>query len=277
MRVRWPGVVGVAMMLGLLQPAAAAELIFGIEPFFNPRTLATAFKSVRDHMGNRSGSKVVSATAAGYEPFMRRWLSGEFDLALAGPNMGLLAAQQAGYLQLFRCNTPLKIDLVVERNSAYHTPQDLAGQVIALPDALLIDAMAGAEFFSSPPQGAAVPVSFRNNEYTNSATLMLLRGEAAAAAVNHDALLLMSPQIRDEVRIIAQSRALGSMVVMVHPRVPVETRARLRAAIIEFLQQTDPKRNVFAQVCRPGEALLGEQEMSLLAPYVERLRRGLQP
>ena len=259
----------------LATSAKAAEIVLGIEPFFNPRTLATAFKSVRDFLSERSGAKVVATTAANYEQFMQQWLNGEFDMVLAGPNLSLLAAQKAGYQQLFRCATPLRIDLVVEGNSPYQTPQDLADKVVALPNAWLLDAMLGAEFFRPPFTQQPVAVNFRHNDYTNSATLMMLRGEAAAAAVNHDALLLMSPQIRDEVRVIAQSKPYGSMMVMTHPRMTAERRSKLRDALIEFLAGSDPKRNIFSQVCRPSDKLLGEQEMQQLAPYVESLRRSL--
>lgn len=263
------------LMWCLAVPARASEIVLGIEPFFNPRSLATAFKTVRDFLSERSGAKVVSTTAANYEQFMQQWLNGEFDMVLAGPNFSLLAAQKAGYQQLFRCATPLRIDLVVERNSPYQLPQDLAGKVVALPDGLLLDAVLGAEFFRPPFSPQSVAVNFRHNDYTNSATLMMLRGEAAAAAVNHDALMLMSPQIRDEVRVIAQSKPYGSMLVMTHPRMTAERRGKLRDALIEFLGATDPKRNIFSQVCRPSDRLLSEQEVQQLAPYVESLRRSL--
>lgn len=271
--------LGLATLLGLAllhgPVALADELNLGLEPFFQPRTLANAFKSVRDFLGDQTGKKIVASTAPGYEQFLRQILKSDYDILLTGPSIGLLAEKHAGYRPIFRCAGSLKVDLVVQKDSPYQTAADLAGQAVALPDSLVIDSMLAEEFFRPPFTARNISISFKHNDFSNNATLMMLRGDAAAAAVNHDAMLLMSPQIQDDLRVIAQSKTYGNMLVLVHPRIDAATGSRLRDAIIHFLTITDPRRNLFTQVCRPSDKLLTEQEARQLAPYVTEMQRRL--
>jgi len=267
------------LLLLLAQQSAqanpATEISFGIEPLLSARTLATAFQGVRDFVGSRSGSKVVVGTAVNYDQFVQQLLGGEFDLAFIGPHSSLLASQKAGYLPLFKCEGAMKAVLIVDRNSAYQKPQDLKGQIVALPDHLTLGAMLGTEFFRPPQLPAPVDVSFKYNDYSNSAALMLLRGDAAAAVVILQTLRVMSPEIQKSVRILTESKPVPHMVIVVHPRVTPEKRVRLRDALVEFTRVTDPRRNIFVQSCKPGDQLLSEQETRQLQPYVEELRRRL--
>lgn len=266
-----------AAMVGMLgvNPCAADEISLGLEPFFQPRSLANSFKSVRDYLSEKIGSKVFTVTAPNYEQFLRQTVKGEYDLLLAGPSIGLLAEKHAGYRPIFRCAGSLKVDLVVQKDSPYQTSADLAGLSVALPDSLVIDSILAEEFFRPPFAARNISVNYKHNDFSNNATLMMLRGDAVAAAVNHDAMLLMSPQIQDDLRVIAQSKTYGNMLVLVHPRIDTATGSRLRDAIIHFLTITDPRRNLFTQVCRPSDKLLTEQEARQLVPYVTEMQRRL--
>lgn len=267
------------LCLGLQQQALAAapagEIWFGVEPLLSARTLATAFQSVRDFIGDRSGSKVVIGTAPNYDQFVQQLLAGEFDLAFIGPHSSLLAAQKAGYLPLFKCEGSMKAVLIVDKNSPYHKAQDLKGMTVALPDHLTLGAMLGTEFFRPPFTPQPVDVSLKFNDYSNSAAMMLVRGDAAAAVVILQTLKVMSPEIQNSVRILTESKPVPHMMVMVHPRVAPEKRIRLRDALIEFTRVTDPKRSILVQSCHPSDKLLSDQEVRQLTPYVDELRRRL--
>ena len=100
-------------------------------------------------------------------------------------------------------------------------------------------------------------------------------GDAAAAVVIQSALKIMSPEIQNNVRVLAESMAVPHMVIIVHQRVNAEKRQKLHDAILEFVRMTDPRRNMFVQSCRPSDKLLSEQEAKQLGPYVDELKRRL--
>lgn len=259
----------------LAAAAAGAEISLGVEPLLSARTLATSFQSFRDYLGEKSGSKVVLDTAPNYEKFLLQMLAGDFDIAFVGPHSSLLAAQKAGYSTLFKCEGSMQAVLIVDRNGPYQKTQDLKGKLVALPDPHTLGAMLGAEMFRPPQVPAAVDVSFKYNDFSNTAALMLLRGDAAAAVVIQSALKIMSPEIQNNVRVLAESKAVPHMVIIVHQRVNAEKRQKLHDAILEFVRMTDPRRNMFVQSCRPSDKLLSEQEAKQLGPYVDELKRRL--
>ena len=274
---RWLALSLFGLMLPLrgLAAAPAGEMSFGVEPMLSARTLATAFQSFRDFLGERSGAKFVLDTAPNYDQFVRQLLAGEFDMAFIGPHSSLLAGQKAGYVPLFKCDGSMKAVLIVDKNSSYQKALDLKGMTVALPDHLTLGAMLGTEFFRPPLSATPVDVSFKFNDYSNSAAMMLVRGDASAAVVILQTLRVMSPEIQKNVRILAESKPVPHMMIVVHPRMPVEKRAKLRDAIVEFTRITDPKRNIFVQSCSPSDKFLTEQDARQLAPYVEELRRRL--
>ena len=275
-RACWLLAAGACLLLGApAAQAAGAEISLGIEPLLSARTLATSFQSFRDYLGEKSGSKVVLDTAPNYEKFLQQLLAGEFDIAFVGPHSSLLAAQKAGYSGLFKCEGSMQAVLIVDRNGPYQKAQDLRGKQVALPDPHTLGAMLGAEMFRPPQVAAAVDVSFKYNDFSNTAALMLLRGDAAAAVVIQSALKIMSPEIQNNVRVLAESKAVPHMVIIVHQRVNAEKRQKLHDAILEFVRITDPRRNVFVQSCRPSDKLLSEQEAKQLGPYVDELKRRL--
>jgi len=268
---------GCALLLLLISQRASAveELSWGVEPFMPARHLANAFKLPRDFLGERTDSRIVITTTANYDQFVQALQRGEYDMALVGPHSGALAMQKAGYQQLVQCEGSLKALLLVDRNSSYRKPQDLKGQVIALPDHLTVTSMLGTEFFRPPFAGQPVEVNFRYNDFQNMGPLMTLRGEAAAAVIADSALAMISPQIRDDLRVIAESKPVPQMMVLVHGRVPAEKRARLREASLEFLRSPQSRANPFVQGCPYGEKPLSGEGLRQITPYAEELKRRL--
>ncbi len=263
--------------LALPVSAAEAELSWGIEPFLPPRTMANAFKVSRDYMGERSGSRIVISSAASYAQFVPALLRTEYDLAFVGPHSGLLAMQKAGYVPLVQCGGALQSVLVVPRDSAYRKPEDLAGQLVALPDALTVTSMLGMEIFDQGGKRPTAAVRFTHTAFQNEGPLMMLRGEAAASVIARAAYnQLLSPQIRADLQIIGESRPVPHMMMLAHSRLPQALRTRLREAALEYLRTTDPAKAVFARNCLAADKLLGDDGARQLAPYAEELRRRLQ-
>mgnify|MGYP000098867940 FL=1 len=273
-RSRWLSML--LLLLACQVARAADELTLAIEPFLSARALVGAFQPLCNHLGDKTGKKVVAITAANYDQYAQRLLNQEFDIAIIGPHTALLAAQKANYLPLLKGEGFLKALMIVDKNSTYQRPADLKGQTIALPDHLTMTSMLGAEFFR-PADAAPIDVRFRYNDFHNTAALMMLRGEAAAAVVADSALLPMSMEIRENIRIIAESKQVPQMVMLVHSRVPTEMRDKLHDAMYEYIKITAPQKNFLARVGFSAAKPLTEQDSRQLAPYVEELKRRLGP
>ncbi len=271
--IRWlaPLLLAIAMHGG---PLRAAELTLAIEPFLSARTLLAAFQPYATFLGDKAGEPVLIVGAANYDQYMQRLLRSEFDIALIGPHSALLAVQNAGYVAVMKGEGSLKAIMIVDKASAYQKPEDMKGQLIALPDHLTLTSMLGAEFFRQP-DGQTVDVRFKYNDYHNTAAMMMLHGEAAAAVIADSALQPMAPDIRNNIRIIAESKPVPQMVLLIHSRLTPELRARLVGATQEFMRSADPKRNLLARVGFSAGKPLADSDMRQIAPYIDELRKRL--
>lgn len=269
--------IWLALLLAAAANAATAadELTWGIEPFLHARNLAATFKSSRDFLGERTDTRIVTTTGANYDQFVASVMRSEYDMALLGPHTGLLAIQKAGYTPLLQCESTLKVYLLVDKNSAFRKAQDLKGKTVALPDHLTLTSMLGAEFFRSLGGATAIDVQYRHNEFQIEGPLMVLKGDADAAVMADQVYDLISPAIRDDLRIIGESRRVPGLSIIVHKRVDPARRERLRQASLDFIRTADPKVNVFVRNCGASERQLGDDGARILAPYVEELKRRL--
>lgn len=254
--------------------ALAGELTLAIEPFLSARALVGAFQPLCNHLSSKAGQKVVAITAADYDQYAQRLLNQEFDIAIIGPHTALLAVQKANYIAILKGDGFLKATLIVDKSSPYQKPSDLKGQLVALPDHLTMTSMLGAEFFH-PADAPATDVHFKFNDFHNTAALMMLRGEAAAAVVADSALLPMSLEIRNNIRILAESKQVPQMVMLVHSRVPADIRSKLSEATQEFIRVTEPNKNFLARIGFSAAKPLTEQDAKQLGPYVDELKRRL--
>lgn len=253
----------------------ANELTLAVEPFLSARTLVTAFQPFSSFLSDKSGQKVLTVTAPNYDQYMQRLLRGEFDIAIIGPHSAQLAVDRAGYLAVLQGEGSLRAILIVSKSSQYHKPSDLKGQLIALPDHLTLTSMLGMEFFRST-DSQVINVRYRYNDFHNTAAMMMLNGEAAAAVIADSALLPMAPDIRNNIRILAESKPVPQMVLLMHARIPAALREKLMQATHEFMRTTDPKRNLLARVGLANGKPLEDSGRSLLAPYVDELLNRLE-
>lgn len=254
----------------------ARELSFAVEPFLTPRSLISAFQPMRDYVGAQTGNKVVLVTAKNYDDYLDRLFKGEFDLAIIGPHSALLAAQRAGYVPLLKAEGALHAVVLVRKDSPYQRLTDLKGQLVAFPDALTVTSMLGGELFKQAGLVQGHDITFRHNDYHNTAAMMLLRDEAAAAVVADSALLPMSPEIRAGIRVLAESKGVPQMVLLAHPSLSADERRGVAEAVAGFDQSRPPAHNFLALIGISMTRPLSDADIKQVAPYVEALKRHLE-
>ncbi|MBB5017074.1 phosphonate transport system substrate-binding protein [Chitinivorax tropicus] len=251
----------------------AGELTLAVEPFLTPRSLVAAFQPLRDSLSEQINQPVVLVTAKNYEEYLNRLLRGEFDLAIVGPHSGLMVVERAGYIPLLRAAGGLKAVLLVRRDASIQTPRDLVGQTVSFPHAMTITAMLGQELLEQAGLEDVRDLTLRYNEFQNTAAMMLLRKEVAAALVSDLALLPMSDEIKQGVRVLASSKQVPPMVLLANKQLDVETRTRIGQAVIHFEMQEAGRDHFLSRIGINFNHPFTDQDRKALLPYVEKLER----
>ncbi|MFW2542664.1 phosphate/phosphite/phosphonate ABC transporter substrate-binding protein [Primorskyibacter sp. 2E107] len=227
----------VALALGLRAGSAVAEPVytFGVEPQFEARRLAAIWQPILSELEHRTGHRFRLVGTPHVPAFETAYARGDFDFAYMNPYHALVAGEADGTRAIIHDGgQQMSGVLVVKADSPYHAVGDLEGQTIAFPApndlgaALLmradLDRIFSLHYDSSY-------VATHSSAYYN-----VLLGDAAAAGGVMATLTAHDELVRQNLRVIYETRGLPPHPVSVHPRVPDPVSQAVQAAFVSMAQ-----------------------------------------
>lgn len=216
-----------------LAAQAEAAYSFGVVPQFEARERANTWLPILAELSRRSGLKLVMKGASRIPDFDIDFTAGTYDFAYHNPFFAHRAIHTQGYSPLVRDSAiALYGILAVRKDSPYRSVKDLAGQKIAFPSPNAIGASllvrADLEFLHKI---GFTPVYAQTHA---SAYLHAVLGTTAAVGGVQSTFDLQKPDVRDQLRIIYQTRKVPPHPVIAHPRVPEAHRLKLQQAFLEM-------------------------------------------
>lgn len=251
--------------------AADGELRIGIEPYFSPKLLLSSMQPLRQALSLSLGQPVILLTAPDYRQFVRHIIDHHYDLVIIGPHTARYAEQEAGYIPLLKGSAQLTALVVVKRQSQLDRLEALQGATIALPSSLTATAMLGEELL----ERHQVTARLRYHDFHNAAALAVARDEARAAIINNTAFAHMPVELRDQLRVLAESRPLPHMVLLVDGRVPPAARQRYTEAVTNFFNTNEQGRQFLARLGFYGAQPLEPGDLAPVEPFLTELKRRL--
>jgi phosphonate transport system substrate-binding protein len=274
---RNPGRALVALLIGF-GPAGghAAEdpIEFGLAPYISARPLLAMFQPLAQHLEARLDRPVLAVTAPTLREFDERALARQYDLAMMAPQSARLAQKQAGYIPLLRVSNDLYGVFVVPVDSRLRALKDLAREPLAFPDRFTATAHLGREALLQAgldPAQVVYPPGFQD-----SLLVSLLRGEFPAALLNSSALFQMPDDHKRRVRVLEETRRIPHVMFVARQDMPSERQAQVRAAILEFMEQTEAGRGFIAQTGLTGVRVPTQAELRALDALAQEHKRLLE-
>lgn len=253
--------------------AADGPLELALAPYISTRALLTLFQPLASHLERHLSRPVLLVTAPSLREFDQRLLSGVYELAMASPQAARLAQLDAGYAPLLRVTNDMYGVVLVPRRSGASSLRELAGARIALPDRYTTASALGHELLRSEGlDGASIvhPPGFQD-----SILLSLVRGEFEAMVMNGSAFFQASPQMKDQVRVLAETRRISHVMFVARRDVTAPTRQEMREGIAEFWEAAEGER-FRAQSGLEGVRPPTEAELKALDGVAATHRRLLQ-
>lgn len=217
-------------------PAAGVTrpLTLGVFPHLTPRQIITAYQPLVGALEASLGREVALVSAPDFKTFITRTRHGDYDIVLTAPHLAWLAREDAGYRPLLKYANPPRALLVVRADSSFDDLPALRGRAIATSDSI---ALAVMEMQSQLARHALE----RNRDYRVveagthlNAAMQLIKGRADAAMVGLHPYELMPHDLRQSLRVIAETPPVSSLAYLTHPRLrDTEVRA-VRRALLDF-------------------------------------------
>lgn len=257
-------------------PALAEEapLKFGIMPFNSTLALIKTHQPLTAYLEKRLGRRVTVYTSADYFTFVNQLLDGQFDIAIAGPHFGSMAAER-GAKVLFRYRAELQPVVVVRADSGIRTLDDLHGTRIGLSSRLSISSIGGVKWLQD--HGFQIERDYRLFEHaTHGAAIAgVAVGDLDAALTTHTPLKQIPEDIQAKVAVLPLDIRVPHLMTLADARLSVAEVARIRAALRDF-QATPEGRAFFSETGYLGYAEVTPADLKALQPFVELTLRMMR-
>lgn len=251
--------VGLAPLSARAQGAAVRALNFGVVPQQAATRLAEEWGPLLAEIGRRSGVALEFRTAPSIPVFEQRLGQGDYDFAYMNPYHYVVFHAASGY-RAFAKEQDRKIKgiLVVKKGAPYRKLADLAGKTVAFP--------APAAFAASIlPQAEFGRLNIAIETRFVASHDSVYRGVAAGL---HEAgggiqrtLEASPPEIRDALRVLAETPPYTPHAFAAHPRVSQDAIARVLAAM-ESLSHDAEGRRLLAPLAFKGVTAARDAEWS---------------
>jgi len=261
--------IGLFLLLTLGQrPATSADkpLLLGVFPHLAAKQIIENYQPLATTLEKQLHRRVVVYSAPNFSTFVERTQRGDYDILLTPPHLAWLARQDAGYRPLLKYAQPVHGLLVVRSDSPFTAPEALRGRTIATADAIAVACLALEVDLAK--RGLKRGIDYRTMESgTHTSTIMqVVNKRADAAMIGQHAYQLMPDDVRNQLRILAKTPPLSSLMYLTHPRMRDHEAQAVRQALLGFA--ASPEGQAFMQRGQYGGFVnVDGSELQAFRPY----------
>lgn len=209
-------------------------LVLGVFPHLTAKQVIESYRPVANTLEQRLNRRVVIYTARDFTTFVERTQQGDYDIVLTAPHLAWLARQDAGYRPLLKYAQPVYGLLVVKVDSPVDSIPALRGHTIATPDPIALVVLAlQAEMSAKGLQPGRDYRTVSSGTHLNTA-MQVINGRTEAAMLGLHPYNLMPPELREQLRVIAETPSLSSLMYLTHPRLRDAEAHTIRKALLDF-------------------------------------------
>ncbi len=223
-------------------------LTFGVLPIMSPVTLLKRFTPLSQYLSERLPRTVIIQSARDFPTFVKRVNERGFDLVYTAPHFVDLAMEGGRYELLVTPGSQLAASVVVRRQSAYQSLDDLRGRLIAHAPEQAFIPIVGKALFEDAGIGEAAGTRFVVMRSHNAAYEAVEGGEADAAIISSYIATRQLPA--DQWREISRTDLYPGVAILVASDLDPELKTRMRSVLLSMgedtLGQSSLKQTLFA-------------------------------
>ena len=236
MNLRRAFLLGVLLLIVGGRPAASDDkpLVLGVFPSMTAKQTIEIYRPLASALEKHLRRSVVVYSARDFTTFVARTRQGEYDILLTAPHLAWLARQDTGYRPLLKYAQPVRGLLVVRSDSPFDEPDRLRGRTIAMADPIALAVLAIQAELAA--HGLTHGIDYRTTDsgtHTN-AVLQVINGRVDAAVLGLHPYNLTPPELRQQLRVLAETPALSSLMYLTHPRLREAEAQAVRNALLRF-------------------------------------------
>ncbi len=253
--------------------ANAIEL--GVFPYISTRALLELYELLRTHIQRETQRSTFLYSAPNYKTYVDHARAGAYDVMVTPPHLARLAQRETGYIPLVMVTRELRGIVVVAQASPIQSLQELKGKRIVSPDSIALVTIMGSQLLRDQGVLGEGITQIRDVGSHSNAVLAVQRNEADAALTEAAALRQMPEELRNSVRVVAQTKRLPHVMILAHPRLGPASIERLRGLLLQFADTADGA-NFLKLSGFEGLRLVDEADLKMVDPIQRDLKRILE-
>jgi phosphonate transport system substrate-binding protein len=252
---------------GIPSPFSADDaLVLGVFPHLTAKKTIEVYRPLADTLEKHLRRQVVIHSARDFKTFVERTRQGKYDILLTAPHLAWLARQEAGYRPLLKYAQPARGMLVVRADSKFDSTEALRGRTIAIPDPIAVAVLAlQAELAAHGLRHGTDYRTIETGTHIN-AVMQVINRRTDGAILGLHAFALMSPELHRQLRVIAETRPLSSLMYLSHPHLRDTEAQAIREALLDFAA-TPEGRTFMQRGSYGGFAEVDGDELQAFRPY----------
>lgn len=217
----------------------ARPLVLGVFPYVTARQIVESYRPVAQVLEEKLQRRVLLYTARDFTAFVEHTRKGEYDILLTAPHLAWLARQEVGYQPLLKYDLSIQGLLVVKSDSPFKYLADLRGRTLATADPIALVVLAGKAEMAA--RGLRDKIDYQSKDAVThiNAAMQVINGRADGAMLAQQPYNLMRPELRQQLRVLAETPLLPSLMYLTHPRLPVAEVQAIRKALLDFSASSD--------------------------------------
>jgi phosphonate transport system substrate-binding protein len=258
------------MVLNAFIAAAADSFVIGVAPHTSARVILEMYQPLRQHLEKALGTHVEIVTATDFDAFARRGLANEFDIAITTGHQARLFQTDAKYIPLLTYKADFKAVALVASGSPIKKVAELKGkQVLGLSQASLVT-LWGLHWLKENKIDSST-VKFVSA--SDSVAQLIVAGEAAAGFMSQANFQKLTPAVRSQLRILAESKPMAGRVYVLNKR-NASIQKKINAALWSFAETPEAKA-YFENNKLEGYRKLRANELKEMDPFASEVRKVL--
>ena len=203
----------------------------GLLPTIATLSLLKLYDPMRQHLQEALGRPVELYTAGSFQAYLDDLRSEEFDVLVAAPHFGVIAAD-TGYIPLFRYDQELTPLIIVPKESTLREATQLRGRRVLTADRLSALSVV-AETWLSVDYGMRAGVDYDLQEVSSHSTAIraVAIGDADAAISSPSVMQQIPDDLRDKVVFFKSRLRMPHQMFLAHARLGKETVQVIREAL----------------------------------------------
>ena len=256
-------------------PVAAESLVIGVLPNIAAGALLAQYEHLKIYLERTTGQKVSVVVPANFKAFFDATMRGDFDLAVAAPNLARVAQVDGGMQPLVTYEPRIDAQFIVPLNGTVTGPADVRGKVVAFANPTSLVALYGLQWLRQQKLEPGKDFEMTGARTDMGVGRMVLSGDAVAAIMSGGEFRALPPDEAARLKVLDVFARVPNFIVLGHPRLGNAKLASLKSQLLAFLSDAESgtafaKATGLTRIVSPDDAVLKE-----LDAFVPQTRRAM--